>query len=219
MKKFIKNLFILTMISIAGISSTVSAHEMYYNGYGPGWNAIPLKWVTSSPSGAFPAYLVCRSTLGGLQASYYDSARQKWNDACNEVWLTSTTNLSDSTVDITTPTTEWWTNRFGSFSQVLGQTWLYDTAGTFIQSASSAENSTKNIDYAQIYISPDSSIWQNKSGTYMRGVLVHELGHVLTLGHPDKEYYYSNDASIMKYQAQELDTPQTHDKNDISNKY
>ena len=55
----------------------------------------------------------------------------------------------------------------------------------------------------------------------MKSVMVHELGHVLCLGHPNASNFPTTDASIMRtfvgYEG--YWTPQTHDINDLTAKY
>ncbi|SFQ40851.1 hypothetical protein SAMN05444406_1403 [Caldicoprobacter faecalis] len=57
-------------------------------------------------------------------------------------------------VDFCTPTESWWDSQgYGMFNPVA-VTYIYDTNGTLINSTTKADNSTKLISYAQIYINP-----------------------------------------------------------------
>ncbi len=210
---------LLVCLVITLIPSICSAHEIYYNGSAPNWNPIPLEWYWISNN---KADVKCSNDyLSGTPSSYYSSALGKWNSACsNDVYLYDA-SFDTSKADFCTPTTNWWDNEFPSPWNLfyLGIVWSYDTTGTRIMDAYDAEDSTGLIRTAAIFMNPHSDVWSGESSTYIRGVLVHELGHVLCLGHPDQEYYYTSASSIMKSVAQELDTPQQHDINDISAKY
>lgn len=56
--------------------------------------------------------------------------------------------------------------------------------------------------------------------TQLKATMVHELGHVLCLGHPDTLYNITSVKSIMRSTAvSDFYVPQSHDKNDINSKY
>jgi hypothetical protein len=76
------------------------------------------------------------------------------------------------------------------------------------------------ISYAQIYIN-SYSLTHDFSDTQKIAVLVHELGHVMCLGHSDDIYYPTSAKSIMQKLIDTINFsyPQTHDKNDIASKY
>jgi hypothetical protein len=130
-------------------------------------------------------------------------------------------SFNGSKVDFCTPTESWWDSQgYGMFNPVA-VTYIYDTNGTLINSTTKADNSTKLISYAQIYINPYSLTHDLLSDTQKIAVLVHELGHVMCLGHSDDIYYPTSAKSIMQKLIDTINFsyPQTHDKNDIASKY
>lgn len=69
-------------------------------------------------------------------------------------------------------------------------------------------------------MNPDIDVFE-KNDTFKEKTMVHELGHVLCLGHSDGDYYPLSDDvdSIMKRGSLGYKTPQSHDITDLSNKY
>jgi hypothetical protein len=189
-------------ISLVAISAaTASAHEMF-----PG-----LRWIYKSADGK---YLQLKSNGDYLQAPYadnYSNANIKWTSSSSPViYITDT--FANSNVDLLTPTTTWWTSK-GLGSGVAAITVVQDTTGKEIWTATDASSSNKNISYANIYVNPSASavgeLWQNK-------VLVHEMGHVMDLGHPTSEF---TGTSIMIQGELTYDTPQAHENTDLRSYY
>ncbi len=101
---------------------------------------------------------------------------------------------------------------------VYGITDITTTDNILITDSNSAKNSSRLIKYGHIYMNPHSKVFGSENDKLY--TMVHEIGHVLGLGHPDYIYYPVNDQSIMKQGSySSYSTPRTHDINDISNKY
>ncbi len=211
----------MVCLVITLIPNICSAHEWYYKWVSPDWVGIPLEWYWINNN---KADVKCSNDyLSGSPASYYSSALGKWNSECSNDLYLYDTSFETSKLDFCTPTVTWWDDEFDDnpflIYSVLGFALIYDTTGALIDTAYGAEYSTGLIRNSVIYMNPHSETWSDKSSTYIRGALVHELGHPLCLGHTDGDYNPESDSSIMKKYAQELDTPQQHDKDDISEKY
>lgn len=112
----------------------------------------------------------------------------------------------------------------------MAVTWPTDTNGTAILTDTQAKNSSKQIKYAVIYFNPDHdknvlgiapSIAGNQ--TQQLGVIVHEIGHVYTLGHCDTRYNIvpSSTKSVMRALASNImpTALEQHDINDMNAKY
>lgn len=217
MKKSIKKVVVIAMMLVCLCSSNlVFAHEIYHDSNGSG---VVLKW--GNLQSGLPYLTVNGDYLSADYSSFFNSAVQAWPTASSRVKAT-TASFSTSKVDMCTPTEEYWEERFGWLyaSSVCGITDIKDSAGTYIDSLSAAENSSGTITYAQIYMNPDIDVFE-KNDTFKEKTMVHELGHVLCLGHSDGDYYPLSDDvdSIMKRGSLGYKTPQSHDITDLSNKY
>jgi len=120
-----------------------------------------------------------------------------------------------------TPTEEYWEERVGWLyvHSIGGFTDNKDTNGLYIESLADAQNSTGVIVYSQIYMSPYPENFEKSS--HQEKTMVHELGHVLCLGHPDNDYYPIADGvqSIMRWGYHGYKVPKEHDCIDLANKY
>lgn len=216
MKKNLKKVIAIAVIFACLCSiKTVYAHEIFYDSNG---NGIVLKWANLQ--NGVPYLTINGDYLSSDYSSFLDSVIQAWPSASSRVGATAESFL-DSKVDFCTPTTEYWENRFGWFyaSYYYGITDLKNSTGIYINTVAEAEYSSRDIVYAQIYINPDSSVFENN--THREKTMVHELGHVLCLGHPDDVYDVlpDNVTSIMRRGSLGYKTPQSHDITDLSNKY
>lgn len=215
MKKYIKNVIVIAVMFIYLCSSNlIYAHEMFYDSNGDG---IILKW--GNLQNELPYLTINGDYLNSDYDPFYNSVVQAWSTASYKVTAVAE-SFSTSKVDFCTPTTEYWEDRFGFYaSYYAGITDIKDSYGTFISSVSEAENSSGIITYAQIYLNPDINLFENN--THIEKTMVHELGHVLCLGHPDAEYdpISSDVASIMRRGSLGYKIPQSHDITDLYNKY
>lgn len=73
--------------------------------------------------------------------------------------------------------------------------------------------------YAIVYVDPSLTDWYGDFE--LKFTLVHELGHVLGLGHSNTGPNAISDASVMRLvrNIPSYYVPQTHDIEDIQNKY
>ena len=150
--------------------------------------------------------------------SQYSTIKQAWPSCSNRVSVTETT-FANSKVDLATPTLESWNSKYGALITVrlYGVTELKST-DDYIVNANNAKYCSGFISYANILFNPTSNYYRDV--THRRFVMVHELGHVLCLGHPNKEYYPTTAPSVMRQDTEEsYYLPQTHDINDLNNKY
>ena len=214
MKNWIKRLVVfISIISIVCFGSTVSAHEIYYKANGQGIN---LKWANLK-SGK-PHLKINGDYLESDYSGYYSNVVQAWPNASNEV-LASSVSFSSSTVDMLTATEDYWDERFGLYSSLYyGIADIKDSTGQFIDTLTKAQYSSGSIVYAQVILTPYNNFNNN---SHRQKTMIHELGHVLCLGHPDGDNspIGSSVKSVMRQGNLGYKAPQQHDINDLSNKY
>lgn len=212
-------LSVVSLISVATISSTAIAHEMYYTGSSPNWTGIPVKWNNMSNGKAH--LKINGDYLSSSYTNAYSTASFLWSAYSQKV-TTSDTNFGSSNVDIASTTTTYWDNRFGILGAgILGVADLITTDGVTLNSTN-VQSSSKKINYAQIYMTPYTSNFSSSNlNNHKIATITHEIGHVLGLGHPNDIYYPTTAESIMRtggtYEG--YYTPRTHDINDLNSKY
>lgn len=215
MKKTKKILITLIMLTCLCGKSLSFAHEIFYDSNG---NGISLRW--SNLQNGLPYLQINGDYLNEEYDPFFNDAAQAWGTESDDV-LTTTSSFSISTVDMATTTETYWINRWGSYyaESIAGVTDIKDSTGDFIDTISAAQNSSGNIVYAQIFLSPYTNEFDDE--IHMEKTMVHELGHVLCLGHPDADYYplAQNVTSIMRRGSLGYNTPQDHDCTDLSNMY
>jgi len=156
--------------------------------------------------------------LNSDYSSHYTLVKSAWGNTPKVIVVNEV--FSKSKIDLVTPTQTYWDNRFGWFNAqfVLGICDITSTDGYLLDTISKASLSSKKIDYATAYYTPYKNVYSND--THRRYTMVHEIGHALGLGHPNKQYYQTNDASVMRQDTIETYyTPRQHDTDDLNNKY
>lgn len=207
------NALMVVCILVCTMTSGVFAHEMYYDGTTP----VPLKWndVTNRTA----KLKTNGDMLDSNYSSHYSTIRVAWPNASARVSVTDA-DFSSSNVDLATASSDYWSERWGILysSYVFGVCDITSTDYYELNSLENAKASSGLIRYAGILFTPNSSAYDNT--THRRMTMVHEIGHALGLGHPNTDYYVTNAASVMRQGTVETYyTPQTHDKNDLNNKY
>lgn len=205
----IASVFLLTNI----IVPNVSAHEIFYDGS----TAIPLKWANVTNRVA--SLKINGDKLDSNYSSQYSTIRYAWSNASARVSI-SQTDFSSSNVDLGTATKSAWASIVGEWNvySVLGLCQATSTDGIALDSVAHAKSSSGKIKYASILFTPYTTGFQNT--THRRCTMVHEIGHALGLGHPNTTYNVTSAASVMRQGTVETYyTPQTHDINDLNNKY
>lgn len=103
------------------------------------------------------------------------------------------------------------------YDQYLGFAELRSTDG-FLINDGTANICSKYIQYALISLNPYTNLYVNE--THLRLTMVHEIGHVLGLGHPNTYYEITQDPSVMRQSSfGGYYTPRPHDISDLDRKY
>ena len=159
----------------------------------------------------------------------YNICETAWNNKGNGLVSVVHSSFSSSNVDVAMPTSNYWQQTMqGDRYYDLGHCLLSDTNDNEIDSLATALNSTRNINYAAIFLNPDDDFFKYRNSnelntTLIKYTIVHEVGHALTLGHPNGEYNTMYVDSVMNTDvvAESLSyyLPQVHDNNDLIAKY
>ena len=101
---------------------------------------------------------------------------------------------------------------------VLGRADLVSTDNVSIRTLADAERSSGYIKRASIILTPYTS---HLSAQQRRAVMIHEIGHVLGLGHPNTVYNPTQTPSIKRSDPLSplYIIPQPHDVTDLNNFY
>lgn len=155
--------------------------------------------------------------------------KKAWSNACPTKVIVDDTTYAMCNVIVYEPSSSVWTSMFGSgyyAGQMLAYTKLISTDNIEVNSVATAQACSRRIKIATIYFNPDHSVFGSSSNrtNNIRRTYVHELGHVLGLGHPNTEYLSTNEPSVMRQNVTNVTyegyyIPQQHDISDIIIKY
>lgn len=206
-----KSIFVLLIIS-ALFSSAISAvaHEIDPN------VPIQFEWYSVGYNSGYEHNVVYLFTNGDyLNSTYsgkYTQSLNNWlNNSNNWIWPIDD-DFSSSEVDLYTHAT--WPIEWGS--STAGVTFLYDQYGNvFPTDGVFASNGL--VYYSQVAMNPSPG-GNTPNSTLVEAVLVHELGHVLGLGHAIG--FSGNSIMQVSFSSTPSFTiPQAHDRSDIVSKY
>lgn len=82
-------------------SNEIKAHEIFYDGYGPAFNPIPVSWHHKSSGKAH--LRISNSGLSKTYADQYSTVRNAWISSTSKISITTVPN-TQSTVDMVTTT-------------------------------------------------------------------------------------------------------------------
>ena len=210
-----KRLLVMACVALCGVflnCGDAFAHEMYHN------NGIPIAIRWNDVTNRVAKLRINGSNLRSGHSQYYATVRSIWNKSPRASVVH--TSFSSSNVDLATATTSYWdiVDVDISGKYVYGSTKLYSSEGRVINAAT-VETSTKKIGDAYVYYSP----YLDRYDDYIKEVMVHEIGHVLGIGHPNDSSYGYNvmdvDSVMRAVPDRHYDELQDHDNSDLDSMY
>lgn len=226
LKRILKiSLTIIGIISCACIQT--SAHELY--------QGVTLRMQDKNSSGKpllYVHYKYMRNS--GVPAHYYDcaiAALNAWDGFAN-VTDGRCNQVAPANMNISFRCSESVWADLGYSSNTLAATWIKDTNGLDLIYSSNISKTTGIIDLAIIYMNPAGKVFSNgttdktKIKNRIQKTMVHEIGHAMGLGHPDRAGYdpiSDSTYSIMRQGFPDKKktgiVPQAHERTDLNNMY
>lgn len=211
-----KKLLVMACVALCGVflnCGDAFAHELFYDGS----TTIAMRW--NDVSNRVARLKVNSNSLDSNYLPCYADVKSAWNQS-PRVTLTDTT-IANSNVDMATYREKEWNEFVGNANEAyftMGLAVMTTTDNVEVRNMSDAKRSSKKFRYARVVFNPSTRIY---SGTIQRKLaMVHEIGHVLGLGHPDDRYNITNVKSVMRSEADgDYYTLQQHDKNDLDSMY
>lgn len=192
-----KRLLVMACVALCGVflnCGDAFAHEMYYINNTP----IVVRW--NDVTNRVAKLKINGDNLKSDHFRYYAEVRSIWNRSPRVSAIHS--NFSTSNVDLATASTTHWDKTEGQYDgkYVYGSTKLYSSEGEVINSTTVIKT-TKKIGDAYVYYSP----YLDRYNGYIRIVMVHEIGHVLGIGHPNDPVYGYNAINVDSVMRKDTD--------------
>ena len=205
---------ILAVFTSSFLFGVVSAHELVAD-------QDPYKWSIIVNGRA--DLKINGDLLNSEYSSYFNIVAYTWPSFSSKV-ATSIESFSYSNVDFCAASTSWWNNQFQD-------PWVRQDVLAITLSSTYNSYGINYITYSPIYMTPYTDNFNYMpDGITKHGdpqghkvkTMVHEIGHVLGLGHSDRYNYNPLPAevtSIMRNGYVPYTWPQAHDIDDLANKY
>jgi hypothetical protein len=218
-RNFRRILALCIALLLAGtLSAETFAHEIHYTQFGGNPAPISLKWHNIVNG---QAYLHVNSHLppGSFYTyNYWYYAIASWNSATYKVDFVPVANGGDLSLFEASPSL--WDSIYpqGGGLYAFGLAEIFAFNGQHIGTWMDALNAGGKITSSNILLTPYTYQYNN-FGINVQGVICHEVGHSLGLGHSDGDYYPTGLPSVMQRSSYGLTVPKQHDIDDMLIKY
>ncbi|MFD2614592.1 hypothetical protein [Paenibacillus gansuensis] len=213
--KKIASVLAAATVLLSVIPATSFAHEVFYN---PATSStVAVRWQNLSVDGHMSKLDANGDYLSSPYTDNFSTAVSNWMSSSSAV-VAYAVSFSTSKVDLSTPTQSSWDNS-GIPYYAAAATIMYDKAGAQVMTYTQAYNSTKKMNYANVWCNPNKD-YAGPSETDQSKTLTHEMGHVLGLGHPEAyNPIPTSTTSVMRQGSLGYSTPQSHEASDIRAMY